>query len=72
MFDSRGDLVGIVGVQGPAARFDGRAMRAAVPLLLDHAAAVSAALGARSALGSQAGSQTRQAARWRIRFVSFA
>ena len=46
VFDSRGDLAGIVGVQGPAARFAGRAVRAAVPLLLDHAAAVSAALGA--------------------------
>ena len=45
VLDSRGDLVGIVGVQGPAARFDLRAMRAAVPLLLGHAGAISAALG---------------------------
>jgi IclR family acetate operon transcriptional repressor len=45
VLDSRSDLVGIVGVQGPAARFDVRAMRAAVPLLLDHAGAISAALG---------------------------
>ena len=44
-WDSRGDLVGIVGVQGPASRFDPRAMRAAVPLLLEHAGAISAALG---------------------------
>ncbi len=41
-------------------------------LLLDHAAALSAELGSAGALGRQAGSQTRQAARSRIRFVSFA
>ena len=36
--DSRGELVGIVGVQGPASRFDARAARRRhVPLLLDHA-----------------------------------
>ena len=45
VFDSRGDLAGIVGVQGPAARFDMQAVRAAVPVLLGHAAAVSTALG---------------------------
>ena len=45
VFDSRGDLAGILGVQGPAGRFDARAMRAAVPLLLGHTAALSAELG---------------------------
>jgi DNA-binding IclR family transcriptional regulator len=43
--DARGDLVGIVGLQGPASRFDAGAMRAAVPVLLEHAAALSAELG---------------------------
>lgn len=43
--DSRGELAGIVGVQGPASRFDARAMKAAVPVLVEHAAAVSAELG---------------------------
>lgn len=41
----RGDLVAILGVQGPASRFDRPAMRAALPLLLERAAAISAALG---------------------------
>ena len=44
---SRGELVGIVGVQGPTSRFDAAAARTAVPLLLEHAAALSAALGLR-------------------------
>ena len=43
--DGRGDLVGILGVQGPSSRFDPRAARAAVPLLLDHASALSRQLG---------------------------
>ncbi len=47
--DSRGDLLGIVGIQGPASRFDVRAARASVPLLLEHAGAVSRALGWRDA-----------------------
>jgi len=46
--DTSGGLAGIIGVQGPASRFDARSARAAVPVLLDHAAAVSAALGWRS------------------------
>ena len=51
VFDSRGDLVAILGVQGPAARFDGRAMRAAVPDLVAHAAALSADLGLQTPSG---------------------
>jgi len=41
----RGDLAGIVGVQGPATRFDAKAMRAALEPLLGHAHAISRALG---------------------------
>jgi IclR family acetate operon transcriptional repressor len=44
--DSRGELAAIIGVQGPATRFDGRAVRAAVPLLLEHTEALSRQLGA--------------------------
>lgn len=43
--DSRGELAGIIGVQGPASRFDARTARAAVPMLLGHAAAASLELG---------------------------
>ena len=43
--DSRGELIGILGVQGPSSRFDTRAARSAVPLLLDHASALSRQLG---------------------------
>jgi IclR family acetate operon transcriptional repressor len=53
VFDSRGDLVAILGVQGPAARFDGRAMRAAVPDLVAHAGALSAELGLHRSSGSR-------------------
>ncbi len=42
---STSELVGIIGIQGPASRFDTRALRAAATLLLEHAAAVSTALG---------------------------
>jgi IclR family acetate operon transcriptional repressor len=42
---SRGELAAVLGVQGPAARFDRTAMRAAVVPLLERAAAVSHALG---------------------------
>jgi DNA-binding IclR family transcriptional regulator len=42
---SRGELAGILGVQGPSSRFDARAARAALPVLLGHAAAVSRELG---------------------------
>ncbi len=46
---SRGELVAILGVQGPASRFGREQMRAAVPPLLEHAAALSAELGHRGA-----------------------
>jgi DNA-binding IclR family transcriptional regulator len=42
---SRGELAAIVGVQGPASRFDEQAMRRALDPLLARAAAVSDALG---------------------------
>jgi len=42
---SRGELAAVVGVQGPAARLDRPAMRAALEPLLERAAAVSHALG---------------------------
>lgn len=42
---SRGELAAVVGVQGPAARLDGAAMRKAVGPLLEGAGAVSHALG---------------------------
>ena len=45
VFDSRGDLAGILGVQGPSSRFDARALRVAVPALLRHTSEVSGALG---------------------------
>lgn len=43
--DSRGSLVGIMGVQGPASRFDEQAMLGAVEPLLARTDAVSAELG---------------------------
>ena len=43
--DSRGALAGILGVQGPASRFDAPAAKAVVPVLVEHAAAISASLG---------------------------
>jgi DNA-binding IclR family transcriptional regulator len=43
--DSGGELVGIVGLQGPASRFDAKAARGATPLLLDHAGSLAAELG---------------------------
>ncbi len=45
VFDSRGDLAAIVGVQGPSSRFDGCAMRGAIRLLVEHATSLSAELG---------------------------
>jgi DNA-binding IclR family transcriptional regulator len=42
---SRGELVAIVGVQGPASRFGRETRRAAVEPLLAHARAISAELG---------------------------
>jgi DNA-binding IclR family transcriptional regulator len=44
-----GELVAILGVQGPAPRFDRAAMTAAVPALLERAAALSGALGSPAA-----------------------
>lgn len=43
-----GDLAGMLGVQGPGGRFGRAAMRAALPLLLEHARAVTAGLGGRA------------------------
>jgi IclR family acetate operon transcriptional repressor len=45
VLDHRGELAAIVGVQGPASRFDPTAMRAALPALLARADAISEALG---------------------------
>src|SRR5262245_2893183 len=45
ILDARGDLVAILGVQGPASRFDAGRMRAAVEPLREHATAISKALG---------------------------
>jgi len=45
VFDGRGDLAAIIGVQGPSSRFGRDRMREALPLLLRHAVAVSHALG---------------------------
>ena len=45
VWDSRKELLAILGVQGPAARFNGRAMRAALGPLREHAEALSASLG---------------------------
>jgi len=42
---SRGELAAVLGIQGPASRFDGTAMARAVEPLLARAAAVSNALG---------------------------
>ena len=45
VLDHRGELAAIVGVQGPASRFDPAAMHAALPALLATAGAISEALG---------------------------
>ncbi len=45
VFDSRGDLAGIVGVQGPSARFDAQASRVAIGSLVERATALSGELG---------------------------
>jgi IclR family acetate operon transcriptional repressor len=45
VFGARGELAAIVGVQGPALRFNREAMRAAVQPLLERTAIVSATLG---------------------------
>lgn len=43
--ESSGGLAAIVGLQGPASRFNARARRAALPLLHEHADAISRAFG---------------------------
>ena len=46
VLDSRGELAGILGVQGPSSRFDVRGdAGGACRVLLEHAAALSGALG---------------------------
>lgn len=45
VYGSRGELAGVLGLQGPAPRFGEEAMSRAVEPLLAHAAAVSDALG---------------------------
>ncbi len=46
---SRGDLEAVAALQGPTARFDAPAIEAALPLLLETAAAISRELGWRAA-----------------------
>jgi DNA-binding IclR family transcriptional regulator len=46
---ARGELQAIVALQGPSSRFDVAAVQAAVPVLLDHANAISSELGWRPA-----------------------
>lgn len=41
MLDARGKLLAVLGVQGPATRFDRKAARAATATLLEHAATLS-------------------------------
>lgn len=45
VYGTRGELLAIIGLQGPAARFDRRAQDQAVPALLEHTAAMSRELG---------------------------
>jgi IclR family acetate operon transcriptional repressor len=45
VFGARGELVAVLGLQGPASRFDRVTMQAALPELLERAAALSHALG---------------------------
>ena len=45
VWGTRGELAAIIGVQGPASRFDGTAMQAAVAPLLEQTARVSGQLG---------------------------
>jgi DNA-binding IclR family transcriptional regulator len=44
VLDRRGDLAAILGVQGPASRFSGRALRAALDPLLHHAVSLTGEL----------------------------
>ncbi len=63
--DSRGALVGIIGVQGPASRFDVAAMRRAVPTLLEARPPCRRRSDGRSAMteGDAGATPTRRAAR---------
>jgi IclR family acetate operon transcriptional repressor len=45
VLDATGELAAVLGVQGPSSRFDEARMRSALVPLLEHAAAVSSALG---------------------------
>jgi IclR family acetate operon transcriptional repressor len=45
VFGATGDLAAVLGLQGPAGRFDSAAQDAALPTLLAHAAAISRSLG---------------------------
>lgn len=45
VFGARGELVAIIGVQGPSSRFSREPMREALPRLLAHADAISRQLG---------------------------
>jgi DNA-binding IclR family transcriptional regulator len=45
IWNPQGELAGMLGVQGPGLRFGRAAMRAALPLLLERAGAVTAGLG---------------------------
>ena len=63
VWDSRGELAGIIGVQGPASRFDAAAAGAAVPMLLEHAVAVSTELGWRDPQGRARRRQPDEAGR---------
>ena len=45
IFGASGELVGILGLQGPSARFGRKVRNAALPALLEHAGALSAGLG---------------------------
>ena len=42
---ARGELEAIVALQGPSGRFDGPAVEEALPLLVEHASAISLELG---------------------------
>ena len=74
VLDSRGELVGIIGVQGPASRFDVRALQrgGSLPGRARGRAVRRSRLSQRLVSGAQAGSQTRHVARSLIFFVSFA
>ena len=65
VWDSRGALAGIVGLQGPASRFDARAVRAAVAVLLEHTGAAldRARLPPSSSLSGRAARRGRRRAR---------